>query len=89
MNRNKKGAMPEITKKEYEKIKKSDRQEFAAFCEGMYKRGYEDGMESVPGVDLEEVMAAVARERGVDRKSTLDNIRDCVEQLFRKEDENE
>nr|WP_300825405.1 glutathione peroxidase [uncultured Schaedlerella sp.] len=88
MNRNKKGAMPEITKKEYEKIKKSDRQEFAAFCEGMYKRGYEDGMESVPGVDLEEVMAAVARARGVGKRA-LDNIRDCVEQLFRKEDENE
>ena len=45
-------------------------------------------MESVPGVDLEEVMAAVARERGVGKR-TLDNIRDCVEQLFRKEDENE
>ena len=88
MNRNKKGVMPEITRKEYEKIKKSDRQEFTAFCERMYKRGYEDGRESVPGVDLEEVMAAVARARGVGKR-TLDNIRECVEQLFRKEEENE
>ena len=54
----------------------------------LYKYGYEDGRESVPGVDLEEVMAAVAVARGVGKR-TLDNIRDCVEQLFRKEDENE
>lgn len=88
MNRNKKGVMPEITRKEYEKIKKSDRQEFTAFCEGMYKRGYEAGRESVPGVDLEEVMEAVSKAKGVGKR-TLDNIRGCVEQLFRKDEENE
>ena len=32
------------------------------------------------------VMAAVAAARGVGKR-TLDNIRDCVEQLFRKDDE--
>ncbi|NBI61437.1 glutathione peroxidase, partial [Lachnospiraceae bacterium] len=37
---------------------------------------------------LEEVMAAVANARGVGKR-TLDNIRDRVEQLFRKEGANE
>lgn len=58
------------------------------FCTDLYKYGYEDGRESVPGVELEEVMAAVANARGVGKR-TLDNIRDRVEQLFRKEGANE
>lgn len=88
MNRNKKGVMPEITREVYKNVKKYDRQQFAGFCTELYKYGYEDGRESVPGVDLEEIMAAVARARGVGKR-TLDNIRDCVEQLFRKDEENE
>ena len=86
MNRNKKGVMPEITREVYKNVKKFDRQQFTGFCTDLYKYGYEDGRESVPGVELEEVMAAVAAARGVGKR-TLDNIRDCVEQLFRKDDE--
>ena len=88
MNRNKKGVMPEITREVYKNVKKFDRQQFTGFCTELYKYGYEDGRESVPGVDVEEVMGAVAIAKGVGKK-TLDNIRGCVEQLFRKEEENE
>lgn len=86
MNRNKKGVMPEVTREIYKNVKKFDRQQFNGFCTDMYKYGYEDGRESVPGVELEEVMAAVASARGVGKR-TLDNIRNRVEQLFRKDDE--
>ena len=41
--------------------------------------------ENVSGLDVEEIMAAVAKARGVG-KSALDNIRICVEQLFMKDD---
>ncbi len=58
-------------------MSRNDRQQFAGFCR-----------ESVPGADLEEVMAAVAAARGVGKR-TLDNIRECVEQLFRKDEGNE
>ena len=88
MNRNKKGVMPEITREVYKNVKKYDRQQLTGFCTDLYKYGYEDGRESVPVVDLEEVMAAVSAARGVGKR-TFDHIRDCVEQLFRKEDENE
>lgn len=88
MNRNKKGVMPEITREIYKNVKKFDRQQFTGFCTDLYKYGYEDGRESVPGVELDEVMAAVANAKGVGKR-TLDNIRGCVEQLFRKEDEDE
>lgn len=88
MNRNKRGVMPEITREVYKNVKKYDCQQFTGFCTDLYKYGYEDGRESVPGVDLEEVMAAVAAARGVGKR-TLDNIRDRVEQLFRKDEANE
>nr|WP_304970257.1 hypothetical protein [uncultured Schaedlerella sp.] len=32
MNRNKKGAMPEITREVYKNVKKFDRQQFTGFC---------------------------------------------------------
>ena len=84
MNRNKKGVMPEITREVYKNVKKFDRQQFTGFCTDLYKYGYEDGRESVPGVELEEVTTAVESARGVGKR-TLDNIRNRVEQLFRKD----
>ncbi len=41
--------------------------------------------ESVPGLDVEEIIAAIAKVRGVGKKA-LDDIRSRVEQLFRKGD---
>jgi len=83
MNRNKKGVMPEVTREVYKNVKKYDRQQFAGFCTELYKYGYEDGRESVPGVDPEEVMAAVAQARGVGKRTLLiidtpADCRDCV-----------
>ena len=83
MNRNKKGVMPEITREIYKSVKKFDRQQFMAFCTDLYGFGYEDGRESVPGVDVEEIMAVVANTKGITR---LDRIREGVERLFRKDD---
>ena len=55
MNRNRKGAMPEITRAMYKDIKKYDRQQFTGFCTDLYGYGFEDGKAAVPGVDIKEV----------------------------------
>lgn len=84
MNRNKKGVMPTITRVTYKSVKKYDRQQFEEFCTDLYKFGYEDGRESVPGVDLTMVYEAIAGIKGIGQKK-LGEIKARIEPLFRKE----
>lgn len=65
MNRNKKGVMPEITRETYKSVKKYDRQQFTVFCANLYKYGYEDGRESVPGIDVADIMDAISGVKGI------------------------
>ena len=51
MKRHKKGEMPEITREIYKGVKRMDRQQFERFCIDLYKTGYEDGKDSVQGID--------------------------------------
>ena len=83
MNRNKKGVMPEITREVYKSVKKFDRQQFTAFCIDLYKFGYEDGRESVSGVDITAVYEAVAATKGIGPKK-LEEIKARLEPLFEK-----
>ncbi len=84
MNRNKKGIMPTITRATYKSVKKFDRQQFEKFCMDLYEFGYEDGRESVPGVDLTMVYEAIAGIRGIGQKK-LGEIKARIEPLFREE----
>lgn len=84
MNRHKKGVMPEITREMYKGIKKYDRQQFTKFCTDLYAFGYEDGRESVPGVELIDVYDVIASTKGIGPKK-LENIRARLEPLFKKE----
>lgn len=83
MNRNKKGVMPEITRVTYKSVKKFDRQQFTAFCTDLYRFGYEDGQESVPGVDLTAVYEAIAGTKGIGPRK-LEEIKARLEPLFGK-----
>lgn len=87
MNRNRKGKMPEITREMYKSIKKYDRQQFTAFCTDLYGYGFQDGRESVPGVDLEAIMAAIGGTKGIGAKK-LEDIRASIEAVFEKGEEN-
>ncbi len=89
MNRIKKGVMPEITRAMYKSMKKYDRQQFAAFCAELYGFGFEDGRESVPGVDLQDVLRAVSETKGIGEKR-LAAIKAAIEAVFEngKEQEN-
>ena len=86
MNRNRKGVMPEITREIYKNVKKFDRQQFTGFCTDLYKYGYEDGRNSVPGIDLEKVYEVIAATKGIGPVK-LAEIKACVEAEFEKEEQ--
>ena len=65
MNRNKKGIMPEITRDVYKNVKKFDRQQFTNFCSDIYKFGFEDGRESVPGIDVGKIYEVISATKGI------------------------
>lgn len=88
MNRNRKGVMPEITREMYKSIKKYDRQQFTKFCTDLYGFGFQDGRESVPGVDVETIMEAIRSVKGIGAKR-LYAIRDSIEAVFAKDGNNE
>ncbi|GFI32926.1 hypothetical protein IMSAGC013_04333 [Lachnospiraceae bacterium] len=88
MNRNRKGKMPEITREMYKSIKKYDRQQFTAFCTDLYGFGFQDGRESVPGVDITAIMKAIENTKGIGAKKLAD-IRTSIEAVFTKDGDNE
>ena len=76
-----KGKMPEINRELYKSIKRFDRQQFTSFCTDLYGYGYEDGQNSVPGVDLSQIKEAIASTKGIGEKK-LEQIMVNVEKLF-------
>lgn len=86
MNRNKKGVMPDITRETYKSVKKYDRQQFTVFCTNLYKYGYEDGRESVPGIDVADIMEAISGVKGIGEKK-MESIRAAIEAMFKGDGE--
>lgn len=83
MNRNKKGVMPEITREVYKSVKKYDRQQFASFCNDIYKFGFEDGRESVPVVDISRIYDVIAATKGIGPKK-LEELKSNIGAAFGK-----
>ena len=88
MNRNRKGVMPEITREVYKSVKKFDRQQFQSFCKDLYTFGFEDGRQSAPGIDINDIYSALDGVKGVGPK-VMERIREAIDPLFQKGDENE
>lgn len=80
MKRHKQGEMPEITREVYKKVKKFDREQFAKFCMDLYGFGYEDGRASVPGVDADKIVEAIADTKGIGPKR-LEEIKEAIDAL--------
>ena len=72
----------------YKTVKKYDHQQFDDFCTQVYLSGYKDGKESVPGVDIEKVLKAVADVKGVG-PALAGKIRTAVNGLFPESEANE
>lgn len=88
MNRNKKDNKYLITRARYKSIKAFDHQQMEQFCTDIYKSGFQDGRESVPGVDVEIIMEAIRSVKGIGAKR-LYAIRDSIESVFAKDGDNE
>ncbi|NBH32359.1 glutathione peroxidase [Clostridiaceae bacterium] len=88
MNRNKKDNKYLITRARYKSIKAFDHQQMEQFCTDIYKSGFQDGRESVPGVDVETIMEAIRSVKGIGAKR-LYAIRDSIEAVFAKDGDNE
>lgn len=73
--------MPEITREIYKSVKKYDRQQFTVFCANLYKYGYEDGRESVPGIDVADIMDAISGVKGIGAKK-MGDIKTAIESMF-------
>ena len=86
MNRNRKGVMPEVTREIYKNVKKFDRQQFTGFCKDLYGFGYEDGRDSVPGVDRTQIYEIIAGIKGIGNKR-LEEIKQKVEAVFQENEE--
>lgn len=88
MSKNKKGNNYLITRARYKSIKAFDHQQMEQFRTDVYKSGYQDGRESVPGVDIEAIMKAIENTKGIGAKKLAD-IRASIEAIFAKDGENE
>ncbi len=74
------------TRAQYKDVKKFDHSQLDAFCTKIYQEGYKDGMESVPGADINEVMEKIRGVKGIGEKR-LAQIEAEVSALFRREGE--
>lgn len=63
------------------RVKKMDRSQFENFCKSLYMQGYQDGRESVPGIDISQVKDAIAETKGIGA-SRLDAIMKSIESRF-------
>ena len=70
-----------ITRARYKAIKAFDHQQMEQFCTDIYKSGYQDGRESVLGVDITAIMKAVENTKGIGTKKLAD-IRASIEAVF-------
>lgn len=83
MNRNNIG-MRKLRREDYKRVKKMDRQQFESFCRCLYEEGQQDGINSVKGIDIEEVREAVQSVRGVG-KGKAELIVQAIEARFKNE----
>lgn len=66
-----------LRREDYKRVKKMDRQEFESFCRNLYENAFHDGRESVPGVEISQIKAAIAETKGIGEtrlKAIMDNI---------------
>lgn len=71
----------------YKNIKKYDHQQMEEFLTDVYKNGYQDGRESVPGIELEDVKIALRGTKGIG-PVVWQRITERLADLFRKEEDN-
>lgn len=77
-----------INRTRYKDIKRYDHQQMEDFLTEVYKNGYADGKESVTGVELQDVEAALKDVKGIGPVVWY-RIKERLDELFKKEAEDE
>lgn len=72
-----------INRTEYKDIKRYDHQQMEDFLTDVYKNGYVDGKESVTGVELQDVEAALKDVKGIG-PVVWNRIQERLAELFRR-----
>lgn len=70
-----------LRREDYKRVKKMDRQQFERFCTNLYVQAYEDGKNSVPGIDITEVKSAIQNVSGIG-KIRMEKIMAAIEEKF-------
>lgn len=70
-----------LRREDYKRVKKMDRAQFEGFCKSLYMEGYQDGRNSVPGIDISQVKEAIAETKGIG-ESRLQAIMENIESRF-------
>lgn len=70
-----------LRREDYKRVKKMDRSQFEGFCKSLYMEGYQDGRNSVPGIDISQVKEAIAETKGIG-ESRLQAIMENIESRF-------
>ena len=70
-----------LRREDYRRVKKMDRSQFEGFCKNLYMEGYQDGRDSVPGIDISQVKEAIAGTKGIG-ESRLRSIMNSIEEKF-------
>lgn len=59
------------TRTQYKAAKSYDHAQFDAFCTNIYAEGYKDGVNSVKGADITDVMERIKTVKGIGEKRLL------------------
>ena len=63
-----------INRKEYQAIKKKDHNQMNVYLQEIYKAGYSEGVESVPGIDFENIEKVLLTVKGIGEKKAKDIV---------------
>lgn len=72
-----------LRREDYRRVKKMDRSQFENFCKSLYMQGYQDGRESVPGIDISQVKDVIAETKGIGA-NRLEAIMKNIEEKFKR-----
>lgn len=71
-----------MRRKQYETVKKMDRQQFERFCQALYEEGQQSVMEKQTAIEFEDVRAAILEVKGIGEKRAaiiMDKLKEKIE----------
>lgn len=70
-----------INRNQYKQIKKFDRSQMESYLVSLYKEGFNDGRESVQGIDILKIKDIILQVKGIGEKRA-DEIVKSIEEAF-------